>query len=117
LFDLGRYEEALPYLKRCAELDPHGYTQGYDALTLSGETYIKLNRMDEAKAMFEQALQVYPDSNYCKYKIKCIDNPEMLKEPAPQDKRRDTMLKSHDGGADAADNAAEKPNGDAKKSE
>ena len=117
LFDLERYEEALTYLKRCAELDPHGYTQGYDALTLSGETYMRLNRMDEAKAMFEQALKVYPESNYCKYKIQTIDNPELRREPAPQDKRRDTILKTHDTSPETSEKPAEKTEGETKKSE
>lgn len=70
LFDLKQYEEALPYLKRCAELDPKGYTQGYDALTLAGDCLLNLGRKDEAIEMFEQAKAVRPDSTYPEYKIK-----------------------------------------------
>ncbi len=111
LFDLKRYEEAIPYLLRCAELDPNGYTQGYDALTLAGETYMRLNRMEEAREVFNRALKLYPESNYIKYKIKTIDNPELRKEPAPKDETRSSVLKvpSTEGAASADKSAEEKP--------
>ena len=92
LYDLGRYEEALPYLRRCAELDPKGYTQGYDAITLGGEVYMKLDRMEEAKAAFEHALTLYPESNYCKYKLQTIADPSLRAKPVPKDDRRASVL-------------------------
>ncbi|MBQ7529887.1 tetratricopeptide repeat protein [bacterium] len=70
LYDLGQTEEAIPYLKRCAELDPHGYTQGFDALTLCGDIYLKDGKFEEALAIYEEAKKVRPDSTYVDYKMK-----------------------------------------------
>lgn len=70
LFDLKKYEQALPYLNCCAELDPNGYTQGFDAMTLAGDTLLQLKRYEEAQKMFEQAKKVRPDSTYVDYKLK-----------------------------------------------
>lgn len=70
LYDMGKADEAIPYLMRCAELDPHGYTQGFDALTLCGDIYLKEAKFEEAIAIYEQAKQVRPDSTYVDYKMK-----------------------------------------------
>lgn len=70
LFDLHQYSEALPYLQRCSELDPKGYTQGYDAMTLEGDACLQLRRFPEAQAAFEKALKARPDSTYASYKLK-----------------------------------------------
>lgn len=70
LYDMGQLEEAIPYLKRSAELDPHGYTQGFDALTLCGDIYLKTGRFPEAIAIYESAKKVRPESTYVDYKLK-----------------------------------------------
>lgn len=70
LYDMGKVDEAIPYLQRCAELDPHGYTQGFDALTLCGDIYLKEAKFEEAIAIYEQAKSVRPDSTYVDYKMK-----------------------------------------------
>ena len=70
LFDLKKFEEALPYLKRCLELDPNGFTQGFDAATLLGDTYLHLGRSQEALEAFEAARKIHPDSKYVEMKIK-----------------------------------------------
>ncbi len=70
LYDMGQYEEAIPYLKRSAELDPNGYTQGFDALTLCGDIYLKEGRFEEALAIYETAKKVRPESTYVDYKMK-----------------------------------------------
>jgi tetratricopeptide (TPR) repeat protein len=70
LYDMGKLDEAIPYLKRSAELDPNGYTQGFDALTLCGDIYLKESKFEEATAIYEQAKKVRPDSTYVDYKMK-----------------------------------------------
>ena len=70
LFDMKKFEEAIPYLKRCAELDPNGFTQGFDAATLLGDTYLQLGRNQEALVAFEAARKIHPDSKYVEMKIK-----------------------------------------------
>ena len=70
LFDLKKYEEAIPYLKRCTELDPNGFTQGFDAATLLGDTYIQLGRNQEAIVALEAAKKIHPDSKYVEMKLK-----------------------------------------------
>lgn len=70
LFDLGRYEEAVPYLLKARELDPHGLTKGFDAATLLGDSYLKASRKAEAIDAFEVALKMQPDSKYVAYKLK-----------------------------------------------
>lgn len=70
LYDMKKYEDAIPYLKRCAELDPNGFTQGFDAATLLGDTYLVLNRNQEAIVTFEAARKIHPDSKYIEMKLK-----------------------------------------------
>jgi tetratricopeptide (TPR) repeat protein len=69
LFDLKRYEEAIRYLKRCLELDPNGFTQGFDAATLLGDTLLLLNRNPEAIEAFLAAQKIHPDSKYVELKL------------------------------------------------
>lgn len=73
LYDMGKYDEAIPYLKRSAELDPNGYTQGFDALTLCGDIYLKTGKFEEAKQIYEAAKKVRPDSTYVDYKMKLAE--------------------------------------------
>lgn len=70
LFDLGRFEEAIPYLLQARELDPNGLTKGFDAATLLGDSYLKAARKAEAIDAFEVALKMQPDSKYVAYKLK-----------------------------------------------
>ena len=70
LYDQKKFEDAIPYLKRCSELDPSGFTQGFDAATLLGDTYLVLNRNQEAIAIFEAAKKIHPDSKYVEMKLK-----------------------------------------------
>jgi tetratricopeptide (TPR) repeat protein len=83
LYDLGKYEEAIPQLKRCQELDPKGITQGFDAATLVGDTYLKLNRYPDAVAAFEVAQKMQPDSKYVQIKLEKARHPEAAPAPAP----------------------------------
>ncbi|HXE71517.1 MAG TPA: tetratricopeptide repeat protein [Candidatus Nitrosotenuis sp.] len=69
LYDLQRYDEAVPYLQRCVEMDPGGYTQGYDAMNLLGDTLGKLGRHEEAVKAYEMALKLRPESQYPRIKI------------------------------------------------
>jgi tetratricopeptide (TPR) repeat protein len=64
LFDLGRTDEAIPYLIRSRELDPKGLTKGFDAASLLGDALMKENRVAEAIAAYESALTIRPDSQY-----------------------------------------------------
>lgn len=70
LFDLKRHEEAIPYLQRALELDPNGFTQGFDAATLLGDTFLHLGRNQEAIEAFETARKIRPESRYVEIKLK-----------------------------------------------
>jgi tetratricopeptide (TPR) repeat protein len=70
LFDLKKFEEAIPYLQRSLELDPNGFTQGFDAATLLGDTFLQLGRNQEAAEAFEAAKKIRPDSRYVEIKLK-----------------------------------------------
>lgn len=69
MFDLKRYNEAIPYLQRCLELDPKGLTQGFDAARLLGDTYMKLSQMADAERVFTDLLKRYPEDQYVKIKL------------------------------------------------
>lgn len=69
LYDLKRYEEAIQPLTRCRDLDPKGITQGFDAATLVGDCYMKLNRFNEAVAAFEMAKKIQPESQYVQVRL------------------------------------------------
>lgn len=85
LYDMGKIDEAIPYLKRCAELDPNGYTQGFDALTLCGDIYLKEAKFEEALSVYEQAKKVRPESTYVDYKMQLAKD----KKTAPATKVND----------------------------
>lgn len=70
LFDLGRVDEAIPYLIRARELDPKGLTKGFDAAALLGDALMKENRTAEAIQAYEQALKIRPDSQYVDTRLK-----------------------------------------------
>lgn len=70
LYDLNRFDEAVPYLSRCVELDPKGLTKGFDAASLLGDVLVKENRNAEAISAYEKALAMRPDSEYIKVRIK-----------------------------------------------
>jgi len=70
LFDLKSFEEAIPYLQRSLELDPNGFTQGFDAATLLGDTFLHLGRNQEAIEAFEAAEKIRPESRYVEIKLK-----------------------------------------------
>ena len=69
LYDLGRMEDAVPYLQRCRELDPKGMTKGFDAASLLGDTLAKLERTQEAIEAFDEALKMRPDSQYAETRL------------------------------------------------
>lgn len=69
LHSLKEYDQALPYLERALELDPKGFTQGFDAATLLGDIYLQLERFPEAVEAFEAARQIRPDSKYAQLKL------------------------------------------------
>lgn len=69
LYDLKRYDEAVAPLVRARELDPKGITQGFDAATLVGDCYMKLNRFSEAIAAFEVAKKMKPESQYVQVRL------------------------------------------------
>lgn len=64
LFDLGKTDQAIPYLLRARELDPKGLTKGFDAASLLGDVLMKENRTAEAVQAYEKALEMRPDSQY-----------------------------------------------------
>lgn len=64
LFDLGRIDEAIPYLLKARELDPRGLTKGFDAASLLGDALMKEQRVSEAIDAYEKALDIRPDSQY-----------------------------------------------------
>ncbi len=70
LFDLGKYEDSVPYLQRATELDPHGLTMGFEAASLLGDVLVKLNRNSEAIAAYELALKIRPESQYIDTRLK-----------------------------------------------
>lgn len=70
LYDLQRYDEAIPYLMRSRELDPKGLTKGFDAATLLGDALMKENRNAEAVEAFQKALDIRPDSEYAATRLK-----------------------------------------------
>ena len=70
LFDLQRYDEAIPYLTRARDLDPRGLTKGFDAAALLGDALVKENRAAEAIQAYEQALKIRPDSQYVDTRLK-----------------------------------------------
>lgn len=70
LFDLQRYDEAIPYLTRARDLDPKGLTKGFDAAALLGDALIKENRASEAVQAYEAALKIRPDSQYVDTRLK-----------------------------------------------
>ncbi len=69
LYDLGQFDKAIPYLMRCGELDPHGMTLGFDALSLLGDVLVKQKRNGEAIEAYERALKIRPDSQYIEVRI------------------------------------------------
>lgn len=75
LFDLKRYEDAVVYLQKARDLDPKGLTQGFDAATLLGDCYLKLNKAPEAIAAFEAAQKIQPNSTYVKLRLDKARNP------------------------------------------
>ena len=75
LFDLKRYDDAVPYLQKARELDPKGVTQGFDAATLLGDCYMKLNRNPDAVTAFEVAQKMQPSSTYVRIKLEKAKNP------------------------------------------
>lgn len=70
LFDLGRLDEAIPYLAQCRELDPNGLTKGFDAAALLGDVLMKENRTQEAIEAYEKAREMRPKSQYIETRIK-----------------------------------------------
>ncbi len=70
LFDLGKYDEAIPYLMRSRELDPKGLTKGFDAASLLGDTLMRENRTAEAIEAYQDALEMRPDSTYIETRLR-----------------------------------------------
>lgn len=70
LFDLERYDESIPYLTRCRELDPKGLTKGFDAASLLGDALMKESRTAEAIDAYEQALKIRPESQYIDVRLR-----------------------------------------------
>ncbi len=72
LFDLNRLDQAVTHLIQCRELDPLGLTKGFDAATLLGDCYLKMERYPEAAEAFEHALTIRPESKYPQIKLQQI---------------------------------------------
>jgi tetratricopeptide (TPR) repeat protein len=77
LFDLGRADEAIPYLIRARELDPKGLTKGFDAASLLGDVLMKENRVAEAIQAYEKALSIRPDSQYVDTRLRQAQGEEV----------------------------------------
>ena len=69
MYDLKRYDDAIPHLIKARDLDPKGVVQGFDAATLLGDCYLRLNRFADASDAFERALKMQPSSEYAKIKL------------------------------------------------
>jgi len=72
LFDLKRYDEAIPELSRAMELDPLGIDKGYYGAILLGDIYSRQQKKDLAIKAYEKALAMYPGSGYVKYLLEQI---------------------------------------------
>lgn len=70
LYDLGRFDESIPYLTRARELDPKGLTKGFDAASLLGDVLMKENRVQEAIEAYEKALAIRPNSQYIEVRLR-----------------------------------------------
>ena len=64
----GRYEEALPFLRKAVELDPES-AKAHNQL---GTAYLRLRRLDEALPEFHRALALDPEHAYAHYNIAWI---------------------------------------------
>jgi len=65
LANVGRYEEALPYLRRAAEIRPEG-AQAHNQL---GTAYLRLGLLDQALPEFALAVRLKPDHAYAHYNL------------------------------------------------
>ena len=70
LFNLKKYDEAVPHLLKARELDPKGITMGFEAASLLGSAYMKIDRKAEAIEAFEAALKIRPESKYIDIKLR-----------------------------------------------
>lgn len=69
LYDLKRYDDAIPELTRAVELDALGIDKGYYASILIGDVYMNQQKKDLAIKAYEKALAMYPQSGYVKFLI------------------------------------------------
>ena len=71
LFKLGRYEEALPHLRRAADLMKD------DAVPLDhlADTLLKLGKRDEASARLKHAVQLDPKNQALADKLQKLTGP------------------------------------------
>lgn len=75
LYDLGKFEDAIPALQNCMKLDPNGILQGYYAPLLLGDLYMKMKKHKDAADAYKEALKINPQNPYAKYKLEKALNP------------------------------------------
>lgn len=70
-YGLGDYENSLKYFNIVREYPES--PKNDDALIMAGQSLLKLNRNEEAKDIFRELLEKYPDSEYSKLAEKFIE--------------------------------------------
>jgi tetratricopeptide (TPR) repeat protein len=68
-YKMGKYDEALPYLKKSMELDPLGIGRGYFSPLLMGDIYMNLKKYDDAVTVYNKALEINPDNIAARAKL------------------------------------------------
>jgi tetratricopeptide (TPR) repeat protein len=83
---LNKTDEALNELKKCAELDPQGTLQGYNALVRIADMFFRKADYKNAAEYYNQALKLDPMSRYLKYRLNKCKNPDdgAKTPPAPK---------------------------------
>ncbi|MCL5773219.1 MAG: tetratricopeptide repeat protein [Firmicutes bacterium] len=69
LYDIGKFEDAIPALQTCMKFDPNGILMGYQAPLLLGDLYMKMKKYKEAADAYKEALKINPQNPYAKYKL------------------------------------------------
>lgn len=69
LYDLKKYDDAIPNLQKNMQMDPWGITQGYYSPTLLGDIYFEQKNYQQAIAAYQKALQINPNNTNAIYKL------------------------------------------------
>jgi len=85
---LNQPDEAIESFKKCLEMDPKGYLEGYWAPIRIADLY--MTKGDKANALdyLQKALVISPKSTYLKNKIKDIENSQKVEKPKEEKKSK-----------------------------